>query len=81
MGTQRRSSSNYGSEQTNGRDYLKAREGARPQIKEVSIQTDVTSKSHVTVLVLKLRERANMTPKGHVRGPVLKLMMQANKQT
>ena len=58
-----------------------ARKGARPQIKEASKQTNVATKRHVKVLVLKLRKQANMTSKGHVMGPILKLRMQANKQT
>ena len=45
--------------QTNRCDFEKARKGARPQIKEVSNQTDVTSKRNAVALVLKLRKRAN----------------------
>ena len=56
---QRHSSSNYGSEQGNRRDFEKACKGAHPQFEEASKQTDVTSKRHAKELVLKLRKRAN----------------------
>ena len=40
---------------------------ACPQIKEVSKQKYVISKTHAKALLLKLRKRANMTTKGPAR--------------
>ena len=52
---------------------------ACPQIKEASMQTDVTSKRYANALIHKLGKQANMTTMGHVRA--CPQIWDASKQT